>query len=144
MAKNHMDITVPVHGGLFHSTCIFITKYICRERGYKLKNSEAFANMSKCPGIPDIFIEYEYKGKDEFGKTRTLRQSVCIEIETNPSNAATLKKMEQFTRPGMREPVIIDVGSGFKKFKKRQQEDGKIYDNDVDCIHDYIDEQLVI
>jgi len=73
MGINHKSVSTPIHGGLFHSTCIFIATFICNERGYKLKNTEAFASLQKCPGIPDIYIEYEYKGKDDYGKLRTIR-----------------------------------------------------------------------
>lgn len=144
MGGNHTDITVPVHGGLWHSTCIFVAKYICNERGYKLKNTEAFATLFKSAGIPDIYIEYEYKGKDDYGQLRTIRQSVVIEIETNLTNTTEIKKTEQFSRPGMHEPIIIDVGKKLDEFKKRQKDKGKEYGNDIELIYAYLDERIVL
>lgn len=144
MPVNHNSIDVPLHGGLFHSTCIMIAKYVCWKKGYKLKNPDAFAQMYKCPGIPDIYLEYEYKAKDDFGRTRTMRQSVCIEIETHLTKASSDKKYEQFYRPGMHEPIIIDVGTGFLEFKKKQKDKGVEYSTDIDCIAEYIENRLVL
>jgi hypothetical protein len=144
MAINHTNVNIPIHGGLFHSTCIFIATYICNERKYKLKNTEIFSSMYGCPGIPDIYIEYEYKGKDDNGKTRTLKNSVCIEIETNMTDSMNIQKCQQFTRPGMREPIIIDVGKGLDEFERKQKEKGKIYENQIDLIYAYIDWRIVL
>jgi hypothetical protein len=144
MSVNHYSIEVPLHGGLFHSTCIMICKYICWKRGYKLKNPAGFASMHKSPGIPDIFISYQYKGKDDYGQTRTLEKSLCIEIETNPTPAGNLKKAEQFTRPGVEEPIIIDMDKGFLDYKERQISKGKNLPNDIEWIADYIESRLVL
>jgi hypothetical protein len=114
------------------------------KRGYKLKNPENFSLLSKTPGIPDVYISYEYKGKDDYGRTRTFEKSVCIEIETNATTASILKKNQQFHLPGMREPVIIDMGAGFEEYKKKQRERGKDHPTDIDWIESYIDSRLVL
>jgi hypothetical protein len=144
MSSNHTNITVPVHGSLFHSTCIFICKYICLKRGYTLKDPEIFSRLAKSPGIPDVYVSYKYKGKDDYGQNRTLEQSVCIEIETNATSASILKKSEQFTRPGMREPIIIDMGAGFEEYRKKQLSKGLTQPNEIDLIAEYIDSRLAI
>ncbi|OQA65211.1 MAG: hypothetical protein BWY36_01005 [Candidatus Diapherotrites archaeon ADurb.Bin253] len=100
--------------------------------------------MFKSPGIPDIYVEYEYKGKDDLGRTKTFKQSVCIEIETNLTSAAEKKKMEQFTRPGIHEPIIIDMGKGYEEFKNKKKEMGVMFNNDIECIAEYIESMLVL
>jgi hypothetical protein len=144
MSVNHFSIDVPLHGGLYHSTCIMICKYVCWKRGYKIKNPEGFASLYKTPGIPDIYISYQYKGKDDRNQTRTLEKSVCIEIETNPSEASILKKTEQFTRPGMGEPIIIDVIKGFQDYKEKQISKRKTFPNDIEWMADYIESVLIL
>lgn len=143
MPVNHVDITVPVHGSTFHSVCILITKIICVQRGYKLKNPETFSRLTKNPGIPDVYVSYEYKGKDDYGHNRTFEQSVCIEIETDATNTSILKKTEQFSRPGMRETIIIDM-NGLDEYKKKQIAKGLTRPNDISWIEAYIDSRLVI
>jgi hypothetical protein len=144
MSYNATDITVPIHGGLRHSTCIFICKYICVKRGYKLKNPETFSHLFKNPGIPDVYLSYQYKGKDDYGKTRSFEKSVCIEIETDATTASILKKNEQFTRPGMKEAIIIDMGRGFEEYKKKRLTKNGDQPNEIDLIAEYIDSMLVL
>jgi len=139
MVKNHTDVTVPIHGGLYHSTYIFLTKYICAKRGYTLKNPESFSMMYKTPGIPDVYLEYKYKGKNEYNTTIDIKASVCIEIEMNMTKASCEKKVEQFTRSGMREPIIIDMNRGFRKFREDRESEGIKYDNDIEWAYQYID-----
>jgi hypothetical protein len=141
---NHTEIMVPVHGGLLHSTYIFLAKYICMKRGYKLKNPDSFAMLYKSPGMPDIYIEFEYKKKDEMNRLRIIKESVCIEIESNLTNTAYDKKVIQFTRPGMREPIIIDMGRRFEEFKKESLAEGKDYKNDILWAEAYIDDCIVL
>lgn len=142
--SNHYSVDIPLHGGLFHSTCIMICKYICWKRGYELKNPVGFSTMNKCPGIPDIYIAYQYKGKDDYGKTRTFRKNVCIEIETDATPANILKKNEQFTRPGTDPPIIIDMGKGFDEYKSRMKAKGIDQPNDIEWIAQYIESRLVL
>lgn len=144
MVKNHTDVTVPIHGGLYHSTYIFLAMYICAKRGYTLKNPESFSMMYKTPGIPDVYVEYKYKGKNEYDKTIDIKTSVCIEIETNMTKNACVKKAEQFTRSGMHEPIIIDMNRGFAKFKKDNISRGVNYDNDIEWAYQYIDYCIVL
>jgi hypothetical protein len=144
MSSNHTEVMVPIHGGLFHSTCIFICKFICSKRGYTLKNPEAFSRLAKSPGIPDVYLSYSYKSKDGYGQLRTLEQSVCIEIETNATSTSILKKSEQFTRPGMRDPIIIDMGKKYEDYKKKRLEKGLSQLNEIDLIAEYIDHELVL
>ena len=99
--------------------------------------------MYKSPGIPDIYISYQYKGKNDYNQTRTLEKSVCIEIETNPTPGSILKKTEQFTRPGVEEPIIIDMGEGYNKFRTEMVLQDE-FTNDIDCIALYIDSRLVL
>lgn len=143
MMKNHKEIMVSVHGGLVHSVCILITKIICNERGYKLKDPETFSRLTKSPGIPDVYVSYEYKGKDDYGHNRTFEKSVCIEVETNATTASILKKNEQFARPGIREPVIIDL-SKLDEYKARKIAKGITHSNDIEWIYAFIDDNLVL
>lgn len=144
MSSNGKIIEVQAHGSLFHSTCIFICKYICLKRGYTLKDPEIFSRLAKSPGIPDVYISYKYKGKDDYNQTKTFEQSVCIEIETDATSASILKKNEQFTRPGMHEPIIIDMGRGFDDYKKKRLAKGLNQPSEIDLIAEYIDNRLVL
>jgi len=121
-----------------------ICKYICWKRGYKIKNPENFAAFTKSPGIPDIFISYECKAKNDYNHLVTVEKSVCIEIETDPTPANNLKKAEQFTRPGVEEPIIIDMNKGYENFKARQKEKNIDYPSDIERIAAYIEYKLVL
>jgi hypothetical protein len=114
------------------------------KRGYKLKNPDTFSILTKSPGIPDVYLSYQYKGKDDLGRTRTIERSVCVEIETDATNASILKKNEQFSRPGMSDPIIIDMGAGFQEYKKEQLKKGVDRPTDIDWIESYIDSRLVL
>jgi len=144
MSKNHLEIMVPVHGSLFHSVCILITKIICNERGYRLRDPEIFSRLHKSPGIPDVYVSYSFKGKDDYGHTRTFEQAVCIEIETNATAASILMKNEQYTRPGLHTPIIIDMNKGFETWKSRQIAKGVSYSSDIDWVKQYIDNVLIL
>jgi hypothetical protein len=113
-------------------------------RGYTLKNPEGFSRLAKSPGIPDVYIAYQYKGKNDYGRTISLEKSVCIEIEMNPTSTSILKKNEQFSRPGMREPIIIDMGKEFKEYKDKETAKGNTQPDDIAWIEAYIDRRLVL
>jgi hypothetical protein len=159
MTVNHFNVDIPVfcdlcekkideikdvqlHGGFRHSMYIAIVKYILWKRKIKTKNTEIFSNMYKSPGIPDVYAEYTEKGKDDYGRTRTITKSVCIEIETNPTPGGNEDKYAQFFRPGMREPIILDMGPGFEKYKDERRKEGSTAD-DLELAYAYIDRNMV-
>jgi hypothetical protein len=137
------EIEVPLHGGWYHSTYIMLAKYILWKRGIKMKNPDTFTKMANNPGIPDVYIEYSYKGKDDAGRTKTIVKSCCIEIETNATPESTASKNLQFTRPGMREPIIIDMGTSFEKWRDKERAKGNEFD-DIMMAYNYIDYCLTL
>jgi hypothetical protein len=137
-------IKVPAHGGTFHSVCILIAEIICLKRGYTLKDTESFSRMNNYPGIPDVYVEYKIKRKNNYGQLKTYNESVCIEIETHPTTNMSLKKNMQFTRPGIREPIIIDMNTKYKRYIKSEKLRGIERGNDIDWIEAYIDSEILI
>ena len=137
-------INVPAHGSTFHSVCILIAEIICVKRGYTLKDTETFSRMNHYPGLPDIYMEYKLKKKNEYGQLKTYNESVCIEIETHPTANMTEKKNFQFTRPGIRPPIIIDMNMKFKKWIKNEEDKETLKGNLIDWIEAYIDSEILI
>ena len=136
------EIESPLHGGIYHSTYIMLAKYILWKRKIKIKNPDTFAKMANNAGIPDIYIEYSYKGKDDAGRTKTMVKSCCIEIETNATAESIMKKNLQFTRPGMREPIILDMGKTYDKWKEAEKQNG-CEDDEIMLAYRFIDKYMV-
>lgn len=126
----HTYIKLPVHGELEHFTYISIASFICWKRKFVFMDPTGFAHKYKSPGIPDIYIKYKKKIKDEYG-TRKYDQYAVIEIETHANTKDTEKKVNQFRSQAQNVEMIIIPMNKFDKWKKSELSRGKDYGDDI-------------
>lgn len=103
----HPVISHPYHGDYAHNIYLFVAEMLCMEKEFKFLNGEWFQSKHLYPGIPDIYIEQKYKGKDDRGSRCTLTKKYVIEIETNASKASIEKKKAQFESSTVGHEMIV-------------------------------------
>lgn len=133
----HTYVKLPLHGQMDHYIYLSIASYICWKRGFTFLDGTGFAFKHKCPGIPDIYVKYPIKIKDEYG-TRKIDQYAIIEIETHSNNKDTQKKLEQFESTAQNIKLCIVPMNKYAGWKDKQLERGKEYGADIDWIAEFI------
>lgn len=137
----HTYVRLPIHGDLEHFTYISIASYICWKRGFDFLDASGFAYKYKCPGIPDIYVKYQRKIKDEYG-TRRFDQYAVIEIETHANSKDTEKKIAQFESAAQGVEMHIVPMNKYSKWRDSQVELKKDYGSEIDWIHAFISKYI--
>ncbi len=138
---SHTYVKLPVHGDLEHFLFLSIASYLCWKRGFTFLDGSGFAFKHKCPGIPDIYVKYPMKVKDEFG-TRRYDQYAVIEIETHANTKDTQKKISQFESQAQNVKLCIVPMNKFDAWKERQIKKGKDFESDLCWYSEFIDAWL--
>lgn len=133
----HTYIKLPVHGELEHFTYISIASFICWKKKFTFLDPAGFAHKYKSPGIPDIYIKYRKKIKDEFG-TRKFDQYAVIEIETHANAKDTDKKINQFRSLAQNVEMIIIPMNKFEKWRESEKVCGRDYGGDINWVKEYM------
>lgn len=103
----HPVINHPYHGEYAHNIYLFVAEMLCMEKDFKFLNGEWFQSKFMYPGIPDIYIEQRYKGRDDRGQRCTLTKKYVVEIETHASKASIDKKKAQFESSTIGHEMIV-------------------------------------
>lgn len=133
----HTYIKLPAHGQMDHFVYLSIASYICWKRGFTFLDSSGFAFKHKCPGIPDIYVKYPVKHKDQYG-TRNIDQYAVIEIETHANAKDTKKKIEQFESVAQNIKLCIVPMNKYDAWKEKQMSKGKDLGTDINWISEFI------